>query len=299
MVVQELWEELSRSEFAPTGFEVEFSKDADMPPIAIDGAKMNAELRGFVDRVDQWQGLGSNYFRVVDYKTGRKDFDYCDVYNGVGLQMLLYLFALESGGQEILGGRSIPAGVQYFPARIPVMGADGRLDEAEAEKIRLKEKRRKGLLLDDEQVLQAMEPGESPQRMNYAVRKDGSRSGDLASREQLGMLKVYVYKVLRNLVNDIASGNVMPNPYTRGSSHSACAFCPYGAVWHQDEVSGRRNYKTMTAQRFWEEISGEQNASAIWNPKEPRMQKRVLIRHRHETDCAKAGTVEKQTEIVN
>jgi len=257
MVVQELWEELSRSEFAPTGFEVEFSKDADMPPIAIDGAKMNAELRGFVDRVDQWQGLGSNYFRVVDYKTGRKDFDYCDVYNGVGLQMLLYLFALESGGQEILGGRSIPAGVQYFPARMPVMGADGRLDEAEAEKIRLKEKRRKGLLLDDEQVLQAMEPGESPQRMNYSVRKDGSRSGDLASREQLGMLKVYVYKVLRDLVNDIASGNVMPNPYTRGSSHSACAFCPYGAVCHQDEVSGRRNYKTMTAQRFWEEIGKE------------------------------------------
>ena len=257
MVVQELWEELSRSEFAPTGFEVEFSKDADMPPIAIDGAKMNAELRGFVDRVDQWQGLGSNYFRVVDYKTGRKDFDYCDVYNGVGLQMLLYLFALESGGQEILGGRSIPAGVQYFPARIPVMGADGRLDEAEAEKIRLKEKRRKGLLLDDEQVLQAMEPGESPLRMNYSVRKDGSRSGDLASREQLGMLKVYVYKVLRDLVSDIASGNVMPNPYTRGSSHSACAFCPYGAVCHQDEVTGRRNYKTMTAQRFWEEIGKE------------------------------------------
>lgn len=257
MVVQELWEELSRSEFAPTGFEVEFSKDADMPPIAIDGAKMNAELRGFVDRVDQWQGLGSNYFRVVDYKTGRKDFDYCDVYNGVGLQMLLYLFALESGGQGILGCRSIPAGVQYFPARMPVMGADGRLDEAEAEKIRLKEKRRKGLLLDDEQVLQAMEPGESPQRMNYAVRKDGSRSGDLASREQLGMLKDYMYKVLRDLVNDIASGNVMPNPYTRGSSHSACAFCPYGAVCHQDEVSGRRNYKTMTAQRFWDEIGKE------------------------------------------
>ena len=257
MVVRELWEELSRSEFAPTGFEVEFSKDADMPPIAIDGAKMSAELRGFVDRVDQWQGPGSNYFRVVDYKTGRKDFDYCDVYNGVGLQMLLYLFALESGGQEILDGRSVPAGVQYFPARMPVMGADGRLTEEETEKLRMKEKRRKGLLLDDEQVLQAMEPGESPQRMNYALRKDGSRSGDLASREQLGMLKDYVYKVLRDLVNDIASGNVEPNPYTRGTSHSACAFCPYGAVCHQDEVSGRRNYKTMTAQRFWEEIGKE------------------------------------------
>ena len=258
MVVRELWEELSRSDFAPTGFEVEFGNDADMPPVSIDGAKMKAELRGFVDRVDQWQGPGSNYFRVVDYKTGRKDFDYCDVYNGVGLQMLLYLFALESGGQEILGGRSVPAGVQYFPARMPVMGADGRLTREETEKHRLKEKRRKGLLLDDEQVLQAMEPVESPQLMNYTVRKDGSRSGDLASREQLGILKGYVNKILRDLVDDIASGNVTPNPYTRGSSHSACAFCPYGPVCHQDEVAGRRNYKTMTAQRFWEEIRKEE-----------------------------------------
>ena len=258
MVVQELWEELSRSEFAPAGFEVEFSKDADMPPIAIEGAEMKAELRGFVDRVDIWQGPGSSYFRVVDYKTGRKDFDYCDVFNGVGLQMLLYLFALERGGQEVLGSRSIPAGVQYFPARMPVMGADGRLSEEETEKLRMKEKKRKGLLLDDEQVLQAMEPGESPMRMNYTVRKDGSRSGDLASREQLGILKGYVYKVLRNLVNDIASGSVTPNPYTRGTSHSACSFCPYGAVCHQDEVTGRRNYKTMTAQRFWEEIGKEE-----------------------------------------
>ena len=28
---------------------------------------------------------------MMDYKTGRKDFDYCDVFNGVGLQLLLYL----------------------------------------------------------------------------------------------------------------------------------------------------------------------------------------------------------------
>ena len=42
--------------------------------------------------------------------------------------------------------------------------------------------------------------------------------------------------------------------------------------------------------------SGEQNASAIWNPKEQRMQKRTLTRHRPETDCAEVGAVEKLTE---
>jgi len=257
LVVQELWEELNMAAFEPVGFEVAFGKGADMPPIAIHGAQMEAELRGFVDRVDSWNSELGNYFRIVDYKTGRKDFDYCDVFNGVGLQMLLYLFALAAEKSELLGEHPVPAGVQYFPARVPVISSDGRLTPEDAEKLRGKEKKRKGLLLDDEQVLQAMEPGESPQRLCYTLKKDGSRSGDLANREQLKLLETYLHRLLRELVNQIASGNVEPNPYTRGTSHDACAFCPYGAVCRKDEVSGRRNYKAMTAQRFWDEIGKE------------------------------------------
>ena len=102
-----------------------------------------------------------------------------------------------------------------------------------------------------------MEPGDSPVRMSYTVKKDGSLSGDLADREQLALLKDYVFRVLARLVEGIASGQVEPNPYTRGSSHSARTFCPYGAICHADTVEGRRNYKTMTAQRFWEEMEKE------------------------------------------
>lgn len=259
MVVRELWQELHQSKFEPVGFEVAFGRNADMPPITIDGSRMQAELQGFVDRVDQWQETEGSFFRVVDYKTGRKDFDYCDIFNGIGLQMLLYLFALEEGGEKILGAASVPAGVQYFPARVPVLSADGSLTDEQAEKLRAKEWRRKGLLLDEEPVLQAMEPGEAPARMCYTVQRDGSRSGDLATREQMRTLRAYVYRVLARLVDEIASGNVTPNPYTRGTSHNACAFCPYGTVCHRDEVEGRRNYKAMTGQRFWEEVGKEKS----------------------------------------
>ena len=68
-----------------------------------------------------------------------------------------------------------------------------------------------------------------------------------------------MFRVLGKLVEDIASGNVDPNPYTRGSSHSACAFCPYGSVCAAERETGRRNYKAMTAQRFWEEIGKEEH----------------------------------------
>ncbi len=257
MVVRELWMELKDSLFEPKEFEVNFGGEDGLPPIAIPNGGMNALLRGFVDRVDTWFSGGSDYYRVVDYKTGRKDFDYCDVFNGVGLQMLLYMFALKHSGEDLLGDRPIAAGVQYFPARAPYLPADGKLNEEEAEKARQSQWKRKGLLLSDEAVLQAMEPGESPQRLCYTVKKDGSVAGDLADREQLKQLEDYVFRVLARMVEDIASGNVEPNPYTRGSSHDACAFCPYGTICHKDTVEGRRNYKTMTAQRFWEEIGKE------------------------------------------
>ena len=197
---------------------------------------------------------------MVDYKTGRKDFDYCDVFNGVGLQMLLYMFALKNSGEDLLGDNPIAAGVQYFPARVPYIPHDGKVDEETAEKLRQSQWKRKGLLLQDEEILQAMEPGESPRRMNYTVRKDGSLSGDLADREQMQLLERYVFRIMGRMVEDIVSGNVEPNPYTRGSSHNACAFCPYGTVCHSGYVEGRRNYKTMTAQRFWEEIGKEKRS---------------------------------------
>ena len=259
LVVRDLWEELQTSKFQPEDFEVNFGGNRGLPPIAVPGSQMNAVLQGFVDRVDTWNNGHTSYYRVVDYKTGRKSFDYCDVFNGVGLQMLLYLFALQECGQAVVGENPIPAGVQYFPARVPYLSTDGQLTDEEAAKLRAKELVRQGLLLKDEAVLQAMEPGEEYRRLCCAMKKDGTLTGDLADREQLKLLKGYLFQILGRLVDDIASGNVQPNPYTRGSSHSACTFCPYGAICHEHQVEGRRNYEAMKAERFWQEIGKEMN----------------------------------------
>ncbi len=257
MVVRELWRELSRAEYLPHAFEMNFSQDGQMPAVEIKGHLMEAQLRGMVDRVDCWKRGESTYFRVVDYKTGKKDFDYCDVFNGVGLQMLLYLFALEDAGQSVLPGKRISAGVQYFPARAPYITTDGNLSEEEADAQRLKQWKRKGLLLWDEASLEAMDPSDGMDILCCSRKKDGSLSGDLADRQQLGILKKYLQTLLGDMVDEIASGKIDPNPYTRGTSHNACTFCPYGAICHKETVAGRRNYQAVTAQRFWEDIGKE------------------------------------------
>ena len=259
MVVEELWNEFQTSSFTPIDFEVAFGENAQLPAIQIPGREMDAQLRGFVDRVDAWQEDGRNYFRVVDYKTGKKDFDYCDVFNGLGLQMLLYLFALEEEGEALLGKNPIPAGVQYFPARVPILSTEGDLSNDEIQSERQPQWKRKGLILEDDDVLYAMENTDTPTRLSCRRRKDGTVTGDIASREQFKLLSRYVFHLLGKMVDEIASGNVAPNPYTRGSSHNACRYCPYGAVCHAATVEDRRNYKAMSSQRFWDEITKEMN----------------------------------------
>ena len=264
MVVRELWEELSRSEFKPIRAEVKFGdtsrEGVEMPAVPIHGKKMDAELIGAVDRVDLWFDGVRRFIRVVDYKTGKKDFDYCDVFNGVGLQMLLYLFALEQEGAALTEGRPTVAGVQYFPARFPYLSKDGRLTEAEARAEHIKNAKRRGLILSDADVLEAMEPGGEYTRLGCKRNKSGELKGDLADSAQLRQLREFVFRTLEHAVDSIAEGSVDANPYTRGSSHSACAFCPYGSICAGDREAGRRNYKKMDASDFWERIGREEEA---------------------------------------
>lgn len=256
-IVTELWEELQNCSFEPSDFELGFGADGKMDYIHFNGKKMHAQLEGKVDRVDIWNNGHQNYFRVVDYKTGAKDFDYCDVFNGIGLQMFLYMFALEENGQQVLGEHAVPAGVQYFPARVPTISTDGASDQEDVKEERIKKLKRKGLVLQDDDVLYAMESLEKPLRMQYSRRKDGTTSGNLADRSQMRLLKHYIFALLSRFVDDIASGCVAANPYTRGDSHNACRFCPYGAICHPLYVEGRRNFKEMSAQWFWESVEKE------------------------------------------
>lgn len=258
-VVQELWEELCVGQFQPAGFEVEFGEHGQMPPVEIPGAEVPAQIRGFVDRIDLYQKEGETYLRVVDYKTGRKEFDYCDVLHGVGLQMLIYLYALELEGAQLLGAPPSPAGILYFPARVPVLPAEGRLDPETAKRLRQKESRRQGLLLQNSEVLQAMDPSGEPRFLPCKQGKQGELTGDLATAGQLRTLRSYVFDTLRHLVRDIAEGDVTPNPYVRGN-HDACRYCPYASACSLELWGERRVRRAVKAKEFWAQVSREEDS---------------------------------------
>ena len=225
---------------------------------------VTVSISGFVDRVDGWVHDGRLYLRVVDYKTGRKSFDLTEVWNGLGLQMLLYLFTLEEKGQARFGLPAEGAGVLYIPARDAVVRGSRAMSEEERHKLLDKELVRSGLVLDDPAVVAAMEPpGEGGFRfLPLKVSKtSGEVTGEaLVNAERFGRLGRHIQRVLEDICRELAAGSVAADPFWRGPDKNACRWCDYAAACHFEEGRGgdcRRWLPRLAAGEFWEKVEGE------------------------------------------
>ena len=257
-VVKNVCEELENSEFQPVAFELGFGKKGELPPVELTVDGVTLSVSGVVDRVDAWEKDGRLYLRVVDYKTGRKSFDLTDVWNGLGLQMLLYLFTLTEDGKTLFGDRElVPAGVLYLPARDLPVGGSRTMTEEERQKKVDEQLRRKGLVLDDAAVGSAMERGEAGFRfLPLTMNKSGDTGGEaLVSAERLGKLERHTRQILRDIAAELAAGNIAADPFWQGPQHNACQWCEYAAACQFREGRGddrRRWLPKVGAEAFWE-----------------------------------------------
>ena len=103
-----------------------------------------------------------------------------------------------------------------------------------------------------------MDAGEEAQYLPCKRKKDGTLTGDLATAGQFAQLEKYLAKLLRRMVNEIAAGEIAPNPYFRGE-HNACRFCEYSAVCQQEGAENQRSFRAMTAKEFWTQLDKEEN----------------------------------------
>ena len=263
-VVDNVAEELLSGDFRPISFELGFARNGDMPPVELTANGVTISITGFVDRVDGWEKDGRLYLRVVDYKTGRKSFDLTEVWNGLGLQMLLYLFTLEERGEQFYHKPVEGAGVLYLPARDAVVKGSRNMTDEAWRKALDKELTRSGMLLDDREVLDAMEPaGEKGYRFLplRVTKSTGDISGDaLASAEQLGRLGKHVRHILTDICAELAKGEVSADPFWRGPEKNACRYCDYAAACHFEEGRGgdrRRWMDKLGTVDFWTNLDTE------------------------------------------
>lgn len=233
-VVKNILNESKVSGFKPTYFEFKISDDSAIKPLVIKLNKASLKLSGIVDRMDVFEDNDGYFYRVIDYKTGNKNFRLDDVLDGINLQMLLYMLIIYSQSDKLSSKRVYPSAVLYYPASFKGKRISRGLSLGDKNKVISDALKMKGMVLNDERVFDVLGGDDASSFVSFKMR--GKLNQEVLYRyEDLNNVFENIKKTLIRLGNDVISGRFYALPF-RGRNN-ACSYCKYQAVCKFDTTS--------------------------------------------------------------
>ncbi|HNX65038.1 MAG TPA: exodeoxyribonuclease V subunit gamma, partial [Oscillospiraceae bacterium] len=254
-ILKHIQEELSQSEFIPRDFELSISPNSDIKPLhLISDGKNDIYFTGKVDRADTCEIDGKTYLRIIDYKSGEKKFSLEDIYYGINMQMLLYLFTLTYGKGKYSGSQ--PAGVLYMPSKEISLFSNRYGDEKEMTNNKNKTYKMNGIVLDNEKVLMAMEKEVSGVFIPVSVTKSGlSKNSSVINEKQLLRLKGYCEKLLCEMADSLYGGNISAVPLVN-KNNIPCSYCDYQSICGKEKNDRMRVYDNDVSEKIEKILNG-------------------------------------------
>lgn len=238
--------------FTPRLTEVRFGAGAPFPPIRLalsDGRE--ALIGGVIDRVDAATVNGTTMTRIIDYKTGGRDFDFAGVLNGLTLQLPLYLLAAAERADT-------RAGLYYMPILQPVVSdTEEEIESAVRDAFRLK-----GLTLSNAAVLRASDRamnGDSSVLGGVTSAGEDAFSGSVCSQGELNALLEAARNKSEETLRNMLEGEMTASPAARQKRKQACVYCDYNSICRFDQsVPGARVrlLKSIKQDDFFKLING-------------------------------------------
>lgn len=297
-----LQQQVIAGKFVPGDFEIKFSSEYGLDELKYiypDGSQMG--VRGVIDRVDYFHDGDDIYIKIVDYKSGSKKLEINDVYNGLQLQLVLYMeAAMELAKKKNPDKNVIPAGLFYYNIDNPVIDEsvvkDVKIENCKddqefqnqlkrrADDETLKAQRVDGFVNASEPVLRAMD-----EKMEDAAHEGGeslvvpigfTKKGDFKSNSkqitQIDMERLihFVHRKVGDLGSNILSGKIDLNPYVKANGkgnlsngQTPCDYCKYGSICGFDQKIEGCNYRVLAKinnDEIWKKIfieGGEQDGT--------------------------------------
>lgn len=242
-IVLHLVDEFAHSRFMPVDFELSINNDGDIAPYLIDLENGGTvKLIGSVDRVDAYKTDDNTFIRVIDYKTGGKDFKLGEVFGGLNMQMLIYLFAIwQNGGERY--ENVLPAGILYFQAKSPRISSSTlsrNSDVSEAKAKMNSSLKMSGMVLNNVDVIDAMEKDGASVFIPAKLDKNGNAAGNVISIKKLELLRDKVNNNIRKMAESLQLGEIQALPTEHG-----CDYCKYRDVCKREEDDEIREIETL------------------------------------------------------
>ena len=242
LLAKNLTEELGGSKFIPSFFELQIdARDPDaIKPLEFtlkDGSKVS--LRGYVDRVDLWHDGNDVYVKVVDYKTGSKEFKLDDIKEGFNMQMLLYLFSIcaREENKAMLGceGTLKPAGVVYLSSKISGVTEKSGASEDKIKASAEERLTRSGIILADERVEKAVSEDMKYVMSGYGGKSRKKKDVCFKTEEELDEIGEDIGRTLIEIFNNLRAGNACIEPRNHDGKFP-CEYCKMKSVCRMGHI---------------------------------------------------------------
>lgn len=230
-----LKEQLNKGLFTPERFEMSFSRMEDISSLNIAlSEEEKMKLKGRIDRVDTYEDDDAVYVKVIDYKSGNKQFDLVALYYGLQLQLVVYLnAAVEQQKKEKPSKEVIPAAILYYHVYDPMVTSEKEMTEEEIHDRILASLQMNGVVNEEEKIVNMLDRTFETKSDVIPVerKKDGSLSArsSVMSKEELQAVSDYVNQKIYQIGTRILHGDISVNPYEKGQE-DACTYCAYKAV---------------------------------------------------------------------
>ena len=245
-------EQVKSGEFEPEEFEVEFGDDGKYPPIKI-SLSSGEEMRivGRIDRIDKCKTDKGTYLRIIDYKSGYKEFRLSDLYYGLQIQLAVYMDAIYTDSAIHGAEKIIPGGIMYFKVDDPIINVKNKRQITDDEKVKkeiLKRMKLKGLLLNDIDAIKNMD--KSIDGYSYIIPAGLNTNGEISktssvvSYEELMRLRKYIRKLLIKQGDKLFEGNIAIAPY-KNQKNTACDHCNYAGVCQFDTAIKNNRFRAL------------------------------------------------------
>lgn len=252
--------------FVPAGFEVSFQAAENLRAVNISlGETERMRLKGRIDRIDLCCEEDRVYVKVVDYKSGSTSFDLASLYDGLQLQLVVYLNAAMEMEKRLYPDKEIvPAGIFYCRLQDPLVEADSELTPAEIDHMLLKKMRPDGLVNLDPDVISRLDGRleKTSLVIPVGVKKDGTctAASSVAPLWQIEELSRFVSGKLEEFGRQILDGQIQAKP-CRKRQETACDYCAFSHLCGFDPAVPGASYREqtrMSREEIWKEIEKEE-----------------------------------------
>ena len=235
------------SDFNVLGHEVEFGMGKEYEPIQVklDNGKL-IEIVGKIDRVDIMNNEKEQYIRIIDYKSSIKDIDLNEVKAGIKLQLLTYMN--EMCKQE----SAEPAGAFYYNLIEPMVKASQNMSDEQIEEELRKQFKMRGLILADVDIIRKMDKNLDTGSSNIipaTINKDEtlSKKASNISKQQFEYLQKYTNKIIKQISEEILSGNINIKPYyNTKNKKTPCEYCTYKSICQFENGICKKEYNYIS-----------------------------------------------------